>query len=83
MISKLLFANASAPKFDNALEAVVAPVPPLANAIVLPLHVPEVMVPTLVKLDPVIVEANVVPVNVPALTVPKFVFTYSVVASFV
>jgi hypothetical protein len=41
------------------------------------------MVPTLVKLDPVIVEAKVVPVNVPALTVPKFACTYSVVATFV
>jgi signal transduction histidine kinase len=42
-----------------------------------------VIVPTLVRLDPVIVEAKVVPVNVPALTVPKFACTYSVVATFV
>ncbi len=61
----------------------VAPVPPLVISIVVALQIPEVMVPTLVKLDPVIVEAKVVPVNVPALTVPKFACTYSVVATFV
>ena len=39
------------------------------------------IVPTLVKLDPVIVEAKVVPVKVPALTVAKLLFTYAVVAN--
>ena len=45
---------------------VVTPVPPLATAIVLPLQVPLVIVPTLVKLDPVTVDFNVVPLKVPA-----------------
>jgi hypothetical protein len=45
---------------------VVTPVPPLATAIVVPLHTPDVIVPTLVKLDPVTVDFNVVPLNVPA-----------------
>jgi hypothetical protein len=71
------------PKFVLASAAVVAPVPPLAITISVALHTPDVIVPTLVKLEPVIVEANVVPVKVPALTVDKFAFTYSVVASVV
>jgi hypothetical protein len=45
---------------------VVTPVPPLTTAIVVPLQVPAVMVPTLVKLEPVTVDFNVVPDNVPA-----------------
>jgi hypothetical protein len=45
---------------------VVTPVPPLATAIVVALQIPEVMVPTLVKLEPVTVDFNVVPLKVPA-----------------
>ena len=47
----------------------VTPVPPFATAIVVPLHVPLVIVPTLVKLEPVTVEFKVVPVKVPASAV--------------
>ena len=54
------------PKFVLAPAAVVAPVPPLAIAISVALHVPEVIVPTEVKLEPVTVDFNEVPVNVPA-----------------
>lgn len=82
-VAVLLFTVGSAPKFVKAPDAVVAPVPPLAIAISVALHVPEVIVPTLDKLEPVMVAANVVPVKVPALTVAKFAFTYSVVASVV
>lgn len=78
--AKLLFTAGSPPIFDKAAAAVVAPVPPLAIAIVVPLQVPEVIVPTPDKLEPVIVDAKVVPVNVPALTVERFAFTYAVVA---
>jgi hypothetical protein len=56
---------------------VVTPVPPLTTAMVVPLQVPEDMVPTLVKLDETTVGFKVVPVNVPALAiilaVPAFV----------
>ena len=48
---------------------VVTPVPPLATAIVVALQVPVVMVPTLVKLEPVTVDFKVVPVKVPASAV--------------
>ena len=40
-----------APKLVNAAPAVIAPVPPFAMAIVVPLQVPEVIVPTVFKLD--------------------------------
>ena len=63
-MSLLLFAVGSAPKFVKAPVAVVAPVPPFAIAIVVPLHTPVVIVPTLVKLELVILLANVFPVNV-------------------
>ena len=65
----LLFAEASAPKLVNAAAAVVAPVPPFAKAIVVPLQTPAVIVPTLVKLEPVTVLGKLVPVNVLALAV--------------
>ncbi len=42
----------------------VKPVPPLATAIAVPLHTPEVMVPTPVKLELTTLLAKVVPVNV-------------------
>ena len=45
---------------------VVVPVPPCATSIVVALHTPEVIVPTLVKLDPVTVDFKVVPDKVPA-----------------
>ena len=45
----------------------VKPVPPKATPIVEPFQVPEVIVATPVKLDPVTVDANEVPVKVPAL----------------
>ena len=41
-----------------------APVPPFAIAIVVPLQTPDVIVPTPVKLELVILVANVLPVNV-------------------
>lgn len=44
----------------------VEPVPPLAIAIVEPFQVPEVIVPTPVKLELVTVDFKVVPDNVPA-----------------
>ena len=47
--------------------AVVAPVPPFAKAIVVPLQVPLVIVPRPDKLDVTISLAKVVPVKVPAL----------------
>jgi hypothetical protein len=48
------------------LPALVNPVPPFSTATAVPLHTPLVIVPTLVKLEPVTVAFNVVPVNVPA-----------------
>jgi len=63
-MSLLLFAVGSAPKFVKAPDAVIAPVPPFAIAIVVPLQTPVVIVPTLVKLELVILVANVLPVNV-------------------
>ena len=60
----LLFAAGSAPKFVNAALALVAPVPPFAIAIVVPLQIPEVIVPTPVKLEFNTLLASVVPVNV-------------------
>ena len=51
---------------SNAADFVVAPVPPFAILIAVPLHTPLIMVPTLVKLEPVTVEAKLVPVKVPA-----------------
>ena len=46
--------------------AVVKPVPPLATAMVVPLHTPLVIVPTPVKLELTIDDFNVVPDRVPA-----------------
>jgi hypothetical protein len=54
----------TSPKFVLASAAVVAPVPPFATAIVVPLQVPEVIVPTLVKPELITLLASVVPVNV-------------------
>ena len=51
------------------IKPLTVPAPPTLLPITVPLHVPEVIVPTLVKLDPVIVLANEVPVNVPALAI--------------
>lgn len=45
----------------------VTPVPPCATSIVVPLHVPLEIVPTLVKLELTTLLAKVVPVKVPAL----------------
>ena len=50
-ISVLKLAAACAPKFVNAAAAVVAPVPPFATSIAVPLQVPVVMVPTVFKFD--------------------------------
>lgn len=47
----------------------VAPVPPLATAIVVPFHVPIAIVPTEVKLELTTVELSDVPVSVPAAAV--------------
>jgi len=59
-VAVLLFALASAPKFVKAPAAVVAPVPPFVKAIVVPLHVPEVIVPIVFKfVNEVIVELEV------------------------
>ena len=66
----------------NAAALVVCPVPPFAIAIVVPVHVPDVIVPTLVKLDVTIADGNAVPaklaagnpvvlVNVPDVGVPN------------
>ena len=52
------------PKFILAPAAVVAPVPPFVTSIVVPLHIPLVIVPTLVKLEFTTLFASVVPVNV-------------------
>ena len=52
------------PKFILAEAAVVAPVPPFAISISVPLHTPEVIVPTLVKLELNTLDAKVVPVSV-------------------
>jgi len=48
------------------------PVPPYATGIIPPFQVPDVIVPTEVRLDPVTVLLSVVPVRVPAaaVTVP-------------
>lgn len=59
-----LVANVPKPKFVLASEAVVAPVPPFASAIAVPLHTPLVMVPTPVKLEFTTLLASVVPVKV-------------------
>ena len=63
------FVPITKPKFALASAAVVAPVPPLAIAISVALQIPLVIVPTLVKLEPVTVDFSVVPVNVPASAV--------------
>ena len=47
LVAVLLLAVGSAPKLVKAAAAVVAPVPPLATAIVVPFHVPLVIVPRL------------------------------------
>jgi hypothetical protein len=49
----------------NAVLAVVCPVPPFAIAIVVPVQVPDVMVPTDVNELVTTVELSVVPLNVP------------------
>ena len=63
-VAVLLFETASAPKFVKAPVALIAPVPPFAIAMVVPLQTPVVIVPTLVKLELVTLLANVLPVNV-------------------
>jgi hypothetical protein len=52
---------------------VVVPVPPLATAIVVPLQTPDVMVPTVVKLEETTVDFNVVPDKVPASAIIEVV----------
>ena len=51
------------PKFVLASEAVVAPVPPLFNVIVVPLQTPDVMVPTVVISVPINLSAVILPAN--------------------
>ena len=74
-VAKLLFDVASAPKLVNAAEAVVAPVPPLLIAMVVPLHVPLVIVPTVVKLarevKVVLDVAVILPAVVEVVALPK------------
>lgn len=65
------------PKLDLAASAVVAPVPPFAMLMVVPLQVPEVITPTLVKLEPVMLLCNAVPVKVPA-SIDKLIFSEDV-----
>ena len=62
----LLIAADPNPKFILAAEGEVAPVPPYATANVDPFQVPDVIVPTPVKLELVTVDFKVVPDNVPA-----------------
>jgi hypothetical protein len=63
------------PRFVLAPAAVVAPVPPFATAIVVPLHVPEVIVPTVFKFDKdvnvVFVVAVILPAVVAVVAFPK------------
>jgi hypothetical protein len=63
------------PKLALAPAAVVAPVPPFATAIVVPLHVPEVIVPTVFKFDKdvnVVFEVAVIlPAVVAVVALPK------------
>jgi hypothetical protein len=65
----------TSPKFALAPAAVVAPVPPFANAIVVPLQVPEVIVPTVFKFDNdvnVVFEVAVIlPAVVAVVALPK------------
>ena len=63
-VNATLFNEVYVPAFVKAAAAVVAPVPPLAISIVVALQTPEVIVPTLVKLDAVTLLAKVVPVKV-------------------
>jgi hypothetical protein len=51
------------------IEPVEVPVPPLPTAIAVPFQTPEVIVPTLVKLEVTTVDFNVVPVKVLASAV--------------
>ena len=51
------------PKFVLASEAVVAPVPPLFNVIVVPLQTPDVMVPTVVISVPINLLAAILPAS--------------------
>ena len=67
-VAILLFTVGSAPKLVNAANAVVAPVPPLANAIVVPLHVPEVMVPTALISVPTSLLEAILPDNIALVT---------------
>ena len=48
--------------------ATVNPVPPFSTATAVPLQTPDVIVPTLVKLDPIIAVFNEVPIKFPAFT---------------
>jgi hypothetical protein len=65
----------TSPKFALAPAAVVAPVPPFATATVVPLHVPEVIVPTVFKFDKdvnvVLAVAVIFPAVVAVVALPK------------
>ena len=66
-VAVLLFAVASAPKLVNAPAAVVAPVPPFDKAIVVPLQIPEVIVPTVFKFANEVIVVFVVAIIFPAV----------------
>ena len=62
----VVISSISNPDDPLAAFAVVCPVPPFPIAIVVPFHVPDVIVPTDVNDDVTTVEFNTVPVSVPA-----------------
>ena len=67
LFASLVLSTLSNPKFVLAAAVVVAPVPPLAMAIEVPLQVPLVIVPTVVKLDKDVNVVFVVAVIFPAV----------------
>ena len=58
------------PKLVFTPATVVAPVPPLDNAMVVPLHIPEVMVPTVAISVPTNLLAGIDPANLSAAILP-------------
>ncbi len=75
-VPNVLYANTSEPianpKFILAAEDEVAPVPPLVIAIAVPLHVPEVIVPTVAISVPTNLLAAILPAKDHWLLEPLF-----------
>jgi hypothetical protein len=66
----ITFVPITKPKFVLASAAVVAPVPPLFNAIVVALQIPDVIVPTVAISVPISFDAGILPFNLSAVMLP-------------